>query len=116
MPEATDGVRWIWAALLFALWLVLISRDAWRVQNLWAFWLKRREPLALVSMAGSILSGAALTMFAAAVYVAYFGPQASGGLPPLAGKLVVIGAGALIIGWGLRLWAWMEFKRRYQRR
>ena len=96
------------AALI--LWALLVWPDAARAQRLFEAYRRRRDPLIVVSLVGTLVRGVGLTVLLIGALKALLSPSPT--VPGPAMKLIAIGGALLIAGWLARVIAWVLWKRR----
>ena len=93
------------------LWALLVWPDAARAQRLAEAYARRRDGLIAVSLAGCVVRGVGVTILLLGGLKAVTAHTPT--VPGPAMKLVAIGGVVLILGWMMRVVAWVLWKRRH---
>ncbi|MBC7286882.1 MAG: hypothetical protein H5T86_02340 [Armatimonadetes bacterium] len=91
------------------LWAILAWPDAVRAQRLAEAYARTRKPLLLLSLSGTVVRAAGITVLLVGVILALASPAPA--IPGQAMKLLAIGGVVVIAGWAMRLAAWTLWKR-----
>lgn len=104
----------LYLALAGAAWVLLVYRDAQRVQQLVALYTRMRHALVAVSLVGTLLRAVGMTLVIVGIYLVAIWPPGLA-LEPRAARTIAAGGVVLIAGWAARLVAWARWKRLYGR-
>lgn len=104
----TPGV--LYGLVFGVLLVILVWRDAARAQRLLELYQRTRDGLVAFSLLGTVLSGAGIAAMLVGALLATTAPAAHL-VSPGAARALAVGGAFLIVGWIIRVAAWMMWKR-----